>query len=619
MKNHLPIANNPLETREQLADAFCELVNPLLPYYSENKALLKLWNTGCHYSEKGNECEGFLRILWGLAPYVAGGFNTPLTKQYVDALAHGVNPNDPEYFGDASDYNQRLVEMASLSFALMLSKETFWDPLSDKTKKDLYNWLNQIFIYKVGNTNWNFFRILVGLAFEHLGLPFDEDYFNKTLVWIDELYRGDGWYEDGANNSFDYYNAFAFQFYSAVYYKWHKDKDPERCEIYRKRLVKHALQMKEWVSKDGSMVPYGRSLLYKFAQCSAFAGLVYAGIDAVPIGESKHIILGNLRWWFKQPIFDRDGVLSVGYRYPNLVMSEDYNSPGGCYWGLKCFVLLALPDDHPFWKAKETDVVHSRKISVEPVPGFLVQRNDEDENVILLSGTKCRNTKSGYYFANFPDKYNKFAYSSSFGFSVQRGHTSEQDGAFDSVLAISHKGEENYTFRTEQKLLSIDEEHIHLSWEMFCGDIKAETFIIPCDGWHIRIHKIVNRVPISTIEGGFSIYREQEANLYNYPEPSSMVVFTADGATTALADMFGNRLVSVCGTVANSNVLFQRAFLPSAKCDLPCGTNYLACAVFAGKHKEYVEKQLNHKIIVVRDKESFSVKIDGHEIYTNNF
>jgi hypothetical protein len=35
------------------------------------------------------------------------------------------------------------------------------------------------------------------------------------------------------------------------------------------------------------------------------------------------VILRHLRWWQKQPIFDRDGILTLGFAYPNLAMCED--------------------------------------------------------------------------------------------------------------------------------------------------------------------------------------------------------------------------------------------------------------------------------------------------------
>ena len=45
-------------------------------------------------------------------------------------------------------------------------------------------------------------------------------------------------------------------------------------------------------------------------------------------------------------------MLTIGYGYPQQYMAEQYNAPGSPYWGLKVFLLLALPDDHPFWTAE---------------------------------------------------------------------------------------------------------------------------------------------------------------------------------------------------------------------------------------------------------------------------
>ncbi|WP_375803652.1 DUF2264 domain-containing protein, partial [Enterobacter kobei] len=47
------------------------------------------------------------------------------------------------------------------------------------------------------------------------------------------------------------------------------------------------------------------------------------------------IVLRHLRWWQQQSIVDRDGILTLGFAYPNLAMCEDYNSPGSPYWALK--------------------------------------------------------------------------------------------------------------------------------------------------------------------------------------------------------------------------------------------------------------------------------------------
>ncbi len=108
-----------------------------------------------------------------------------------------------------------------------------------------------------------------------------------------------------------------------------------------------------WFEDGGRAVPFGRSLTYRFGQCAFFSALAFAGVEALPWGVVKSRVLGNLRDWFAQPIFSSDCLLTVGYGYPNLCMGENYNAPGSPYWALKAFLCLALPEEHPFWRAEE--------------------------------------------------------------------------------------------------------------------------------------------------------------------------------------------------------------------------------------------------------------------------
>ena len=64
------------------------------------------------------------------------------------------------------------------------------------------------------------------------------------------------------------------------------------------------------------------------------------------LGRDEGDCARHLDYWMKQPIFDNGGILTVGYTYPNLLMSETYNAPGSPYWALR-LCILDLPDDHP--------------------------------------------------------------------------------------------------------------------------------------------------------------------------------------------------------------------------------------------------------------------------------
>ena len=75
--------------------------------------------------------ESFTRPLWGLAPLAAGGGAFEGLDLVLSGLDHGTNPDHPDYWGDVGRHDQRMVEMAGLSQALLLAPETFWTPLPD--------------------------------------------------------------------------------------------------------------------------------------------------------------------------------------------------------------------------------------------------------------------------------------------------------------------------------------------------------------------------------------------------------------------------------------------------------------------------------------------------------
>ncbi len=126
-------------------------------------------------------------------------------------------------------------------------------------------------------------------------------------------------------------------------------------------------------------------------QSAFWSALVYAGVEPFSLGEMKGLILRNLRWWFKQPIFDSNGLLTIGYRYSNLVMAENYNAPGSPYCALKTFLILALPENHPFWLAEEKPLPVLKEKVVQKSPRFIICR--QEEQIIRLSLTRDISTR----------------------------------------------------------------------------------------------------------------------------------------------------------------------------------------------------------------------------------
>ena len=339
-------------TKAAAQASLLRLLEPLKPFYSQGGARVELGVTSTHYENGTIPIESFARPLWGLAPLWAGGGGEPEFEDlYRRGFAHGPDPEHPEYWGRCRRYDQRFCEMAAVSYALLLCPDKVWEPLPEGERDHLADWLWEINRHECVASNWQWFCILTNLALKSVGRPYSQERLDSGLGLIEEFYHGGGWYHDGAAGEMDYYNPFVMVSYSLLYAMLLDREEPERCARFRRRAREFARDYLYWFGEDGASIAYGRSLTYRFAQGAFWSMALLAGEEVLPLPVLKGLIVRHLCWWLNQPIYDNAGVLTIGYAYPNLQMSETYNAPGSPYWALKTFAFLALPDGHPFWAA----------------------------------------------------------------------------------------------------------------------------------------------------------------------------------------------------------------------------------------------------------------------------
>lgn len=578
MKNfELPICKNPLQTKEDLQEAFNQLTDPLINFYSKGGAHLHIGNTSAGYSDNVAEMEGFSRVLWGLAPLTAGGKESKLWEIYINGIKNGTNPEHKEYWGEVRDYDQRLVEMAAMGLALLLVPERIWEPLNDSEKNNFYKWLSQINNHKLYECNWVLFAAMVNMGLKNVGAAYDKEVMESVLDKIEQFYLGDGWYSDGKNGHSDYYVPFAIHFYCLIYAKVMEKEDPKRSQLYKKRAVEFAKDFIYWFSEDGSALPYGRSLTYRFAQSAFWSALAFAEVDVFSFGVIKGIILRNLRWWFEQPIFNSDGTLTIGYAYPNLVMAEAYNSPQSPYWALKTFLILAFEDNHPFWKAEEEPLPKMNSIEIQRKPHLVFCRNKKQSNLLVFNSGHLSTNDHTHTSA----KYEKFVYSTSFGFSVPRAEWGLGQGAFDSMLALS---EEDNIYRVKRSCeeYKIEANYIYTRWKPW-RDVEVETWLVFGNPWHVRIHSINTARVLNTAEGGFSLGiepKDDENSSFETSSSANEAFIKSACGTSGIVNLFGERSTQLIFPNANTNLMYSRTVIPTLTGSLKPGKHYLAAAVY---------------------------------------
>lgn len=554
--------------KQKYNELLIKILKPAIPHYSPNQARFCPGSSAAVYDQAAAGLEGFSRPLWGLIPFWAGGGQwTEMESLYVNGLTAGSDPENPEYWGGFQDIDQRFVEMAAIAYGILMVPEKLWTPLSQKTKENLSLWLDGINHYACPPCNWMFFGILVNIALKSVGAPYSSRVLSQYLDYIESCYEGGGWYIDGQNGEKDYYISFAFHYYSLIYCRLMKAEDPERCRRYEKRAKLFANDFINWFDEDGSSLAYGRSLTYRFAQVSFFSMCAACELEVVPYAVMKGLIDRHLNFWLKHPIFDSSGLLTIGYGYSNLLMSEQYNAPGSPYWAMKAFAFLSLPEDHPFWKEMSAPLPPLSELTAQKYGGLLIQRIHG--HVTAYSGGRIL----PHHHVHTEEKYSKFAYSSCFAFSVPRSMRSLAEAAPDSMLAFEINNQIFVRGIADKNELS--ETQISSHWSPFEG-IEVETTIIPDSCGHRRIHTIHSTRCCTVYDCGFAF-----PDNYTVSQESESICIQSPGGRTYFTAVAGKQAETKKGKAMyiqaspNTNLLYPKTGIPCIRYSIQEGNQVI--------------------------------------------
>ncbi|KAL2825797.1 hypothetical protein BDW59DRAFT_161467 [Aspergillus cavernicola] len=513
--------DNPFKSRSDLVRGATSLISVLEPYKSKRQARIKLpAATAAGFDETAAQLEGFARPLWVVPLLLNEDISTNVNlRSWIRGLETGTDPESPEYWGDLGDVDQRMVEMESIAVALLSAPDSFLGSMHDSAKDNLVKWLRQINDHKMPPNNWLWFHVFVNLTlFKVLGIPRDEvqHQIDADLETLDSFQIGEGWSSDGLwgdeRKQADYYpGSFAIQFAQLLYIQFVGDEDTIRAEKYSQSAKDFGATFWRYFDPHGAAIPFGRSMTYRFAFAAFWSALACADVQLPPplddIGTVKGMLLRHLRWWSKcSDIFNVDGTLNIGFTYPNMYMSEGYNSPQSVYWCLKTFIVLMLPDRHPFWSVEELPHPSTKLSFLSPSQGISsssiqviwpprhILCNTPGHHFPLSSGQMTRKSHKAR-----EAKYGKFAYSSAFGFSVPSVL------APDSTLAVSHDEGETWKLRSEpqgERIITVtvsNHDAVGISalasewrpWRYL--DVNITTILIPLTevfpGWHVRVHR----------------------------------------------------------------------------------------------------------------------------------
>ncbi|MDX2559879.1 DUF2264 domain-containing protein [Streptomyces sp. TX20-6-3] len=379
-------------TRAHWEAAADRLLLAVRPFASPRHGLIDLPGPRPSWSgARSDGLEGWARTFLLAALRVAGARGEDPhghLGRYAEGIAAGTaTPGraDEDSWPLTTDTRQAIVEAASVALGLRLTRPWLWDRLDDRTRERVVDWLRPALGPSPVDNNWWLFGLTVAGFLQDAGVDTDRAAatVDRSLARIEDWYLGDGWYSDGDNRAFDHYNGWALHFYPVLHA--HLAGDRELLDRYGPRLRAHLDDYVHLFDADGAPLPYGRSLIYRFAAAAApWLGTLTGHTPLTP-GATRRLASGTLRYFLDRGATGPDGLLTLGWHGPYAPLVQEYSGPGSPYWASKGFLGLLLPAGHPAWADREEPLPAERADTVRPFApaGLLVQTTAADGLVRL--------------------------------------------------------------------------------------------------------------------------------------------------------------------------------------------------------------------------------------------
>ena len=526
-------------------DSARKLLEPLAALMHPGRADIPLVGPASDHDAQADRLESFARPLllavhWlQTAPRAEdAALRARLARWFREGLILGTDPDHPQYWGPDANYHQHHVEIGLLAIALQIAPEHVWDPLTDEQKAQVARWLGTARGNGIVNNNHYFMgvHILEFLVKHGYGHRTDLAIVDEFLTRLELMHRGGGWFEDGINQAYDHYNAYAFHFYGLWWARLHGARDPQRAQRWRDWARPFVRDYEHFFAASGEHPVFGRSITYRFNCLNVFGLAVAENCNDLPLGRLRRLCTRNLDFFLTKPIQQEQGCLGIGWTDHFEGLMETYSCAGSVYWCAKGFAPLLLPPEHPFWSEPEQPLLAERGDYAHVIkPAGLVVRSTGGDVEIVNAGSQISNLN--LRFGAW--KWSKTAYRTGVSFACAFPH--QTNWSFDSALTLQLDSGQVYG-RHSTVAVEMDEEHV-----LFSYNLGFRTNQVNCSveagvwwkaGWILQVHHFEARSPGVLRLGGYALPLQQVgAAVPSRPEldaASSLAYFAPDHRGTVL-------------------------------------------------------------------------------------
>ena len=530
------------------------LLEPLAALMAPGHADLDIHGAPSDHDRQADRLESFARPLVLAAFFLqsepesnsAASSSTPsddrafrdrIAQWFRAGLVAGTNPASPQTWGPDASYHQHHVEMGLMAIGLQLAARDLWEPLTETERTQVLRWFATCRGSGIVNNNHLFMsvHILEFLGKHGAARRTDRAVIDAHLNQLETMHRGGGWFEDGINQAFDHYNAYAFHFYGLMWARLHGRGDAARAQRWRDWARLFVRDYQHFFAATGELPAFGRSITYRFNCLNVFGLALAEGCTDLAPGMLRRLCTRNLDFFLSRPIYQDQGCLAPGFtdRFDKIV--EPYSAPASPYWAAKGFAPLLLPPTHAFWNDPEQPLPAERAegfVHVMRAPGLVTRNTPTGDVEILNGGSMVGNTQLRYG----PWKWSKLSYRTGVHFTYAFPEITNV--SLDS--ALTQQVDDGRIFgRHSTVVLEMDEQHLGYSYNLGfkTGQVNTsvETFVFWRAGWLLQVHRVEPRQPVVLRVGGFALPLTTEGAA----APALLTYFAPDSRGTALQPLLG--------------------------------------------------------------------------------
>ena len=303
---------------------------------------------------------------------------------------------------------QFTCEFGGLFKTLLLMPDTIWSGYTQKQKDEMVECISKWGHHRTTQNNWRIFNVTTLSFLKKHGYEIDDELLKNHLLWIASYHSGNGWYLE---QTYNYYTISLFIVYLTIWNRTFGDEFyPEIAETIEKSAQELYKTYVNFFGRDGYVNMWARSITYRTWISGGFpVSFLLKGGSPLDPGMARRLCSGSLLQFVTREEFFENDIPSLGYYRHTEYILQNYSCAGSPFIMFIPFIALALPDDSPFWTAKENEgfwkeLGNETNVEVLNNPGIVLANHGKTGTSEIIPG------KVYYQDPN----YSKLAYNTHF-------------------------------------------------------------------------------------------------------------------------------------------------------------------------------------------------------------